>query len=195
MTNEEKFIAKSKKFRVYFQLTEEEIDLLLLSKNLKYKGIESKEHPLTLELAESYPLIFGLEYCEFKKDKTGYPLWDDLPKSTKNFIKDRPYTAADNLDQDAVNNIASYVIMALRYLAIGDTFTDSDIIRCLPHPLNLGVTIDWRGGMLKGVVKILRIPRISKDENGNDISEVRYRLNKHISEPLLNKAKKKLGID
>lgn len=195
MTNEEKFIEKSKKFRIYYQLTEDEIDLLLLSKNLIYKGIEAKEHQVTLELAESYPLIFGLEYCEFKKDKTIYPRWDDLPEATRNFIQDRPYTAADNLDQDALNNIASYVIMALRHLAIGDTFTDSDIIRCLPYPLNQGITIDWRAGMLKGVVKILRIPIRSKDENGNDISEVRYQLNKHIAERLLTKAKKKVGVD
>lgn len=195
MNSKEIFIAKSKLLRLHFQLSEDEIDLLLLGKNVVYKGVEAHDRELILQLIEAYPLIYGLDQDKFQKDETTYPLWNDLPEATKKLIEDRPYTAADNLDQDALNNIASYVIMALRHLAIGDTFTDSDIIRCLPYPLNQGVTIDWRVGMLKGVVKILRIPRISKDENGNDISEVRYQLNKDIAERLLNEAKKKLGVD
>lgn len=83
MTNEEKFIAKSKMFRIHFQLSEDEIDLLLLGKNVVYKGVEAHDPELTLQLIEAYPFIYGLDHQKFQKDETTYPLWDDLPEATK----------------------------------------------------------------------------------------------------------------
>lgn len=69
MTNEEKFIAKSKMFRIHFQLSEDEIDLLLLGKNVVYKGVEAHDPELTLQLIEAYPFIYGLDHQKFQKMK------------------------------------------------------------------------------------------------------------------------------
>jgi len=66
-------IAKSKMFRLHFQLSEEEIDLLLLDKQLIYKGVESKKSKVTVELMEAYPLIYGLSFDQFSEDNVAFP--------------------------------------------------------------------------------------------------------------------------
>ena len=195
MNNEEKFIAKSKMFRLHFQLTEDEIDLLLLGKNVTYKGIESNDRELTLQLIEAYPLIYGLDHDKFQKDETTYPLWDDLPEATKKLIGDRPYTAADNVGEEGLKNTASYVILAIKHLDIGVIFSESELTRCLPSPLNQGITINQVSGLLKGAFKKLRKSRKFKNDNGEDVNDALYLIHKSMDERLIGKAKRKLERD
>ncbi|NJI71955.1 hypothetical protein HCX49_01930 [Sphingobacterium kitahiroshimense] len=192
MTIKERFIAKSKKFRLYFQLTEDQIDLLLLGKNLVYKGVESQHHILTLEMMEKYPLIYGLDWHTFEEDTATYPLWDELPEATKKIILDTPYTAADDVGKDGLKNTASYIILAIKHLNVGTQFSESEIMRCLPYPLNKGVTIYQTSGLLKGAFKKLRRSRKFKDEKGNDVIDPLYQIHKPIDEHLIGKAKRKL---
>lgn len=194
MSNEEKFIARSKKFRLHFQLSEDEIDLLLLGKNLIYKGIESNRRKLNVELIEAYTLIFGLNFAQFSEDIITYPLWDDLPEATKKLLQDRPFTAADDVGEDGLIHQESYIILALKHLDVGSKFTESDLIRCLPSPLNKGLKINWYTGMLKGAFKKLRKIKMSKNTEGEEIREALHLVHKPIEDPLIGKAKKKLGV-
>jgi len=194
MSNEEKFIARSKKFRLHFQLTEEQIDLLLLGKNLVYKGVESNRRKLNVELMEAYPLIYGLDWYTFEEDEATYPLWDNLPEATKKLLQDRPFTAADDVGENGLKNTASYIILAIKHLDVGTQFSESEITRCIPYPLNKGVTIHLTSGLLKGAFKKLRRSRKFKDEEGNDVIDPLYQIHKPIDEHLIGKAKKKLGI-
>lgn len=195
MTNEEKFIAKSKMFRLHFQLTEDEIELLLLGKNVTYKGIESNDRELILEMIEAYPLIYGLDHYKFQKDDTTYPLWDDLPEATKKLIEDRPYTASDNVGDEGLKNTASYVILAIKHLETGTIFSESELTRCLPSPLNQGITIYQVSGMLKGAFKKLRKSRKFKNDNGEEVIDALYLIHKAMDERLIGKAKRKLERD
>lgn len=195
MTNEEKFIAKSKKFRLHFQLSEDEIDLLLLGKNLIYKGIESNRRKLNVELIEAYPLIFGLNFVQFSEDIITYPLWDDLPEATKKLLQDRPFTATDDVGENGLKNTASYIILAIKHLDVGTQFSESEITRCLPYPLNQGIIINQVSGMLKGAFKKLRRSRKFKNKKGEDVSDPLYLIHKPIYEHLIGKAKRKLEID
>jgi hypothetical protein len=192
MTNEEKFIAKSKKFRLHFQLSEDEIDLLLLGKNLIYKGIESNRRKLNVELIEAYPLIFGLNFAQFSEDIITYFLWDDLPEATKKLLQDRPFTATEDVGENSLKNTASYIILAIKHLDVGTQFSESEITRCLPYPLNKGVTIYLTSGLLKGTFKKLRRSRKFKNEKGEEVSDPLYLIHKPMDERLIGKAKRKL---
>jgi len=195
MNNEEEFIAKSKMFRLHFQLSEDEIDLLLLGKNVVYKGVESNDRELILQLIEAYPLIYGLDHDKFQKDETTYPLWGDLPEATKKLIEDRPYTAADNVGEEGLKNTASYVILAIKHLETGTIFSESELTRCLPSPLNQGITIYQVSGMLKGAFKKLRKSRKFKNENGEEVNDALYLIHKAMDERLIGKARRKLERD
>jgi len=195
MNIKEIFIAKSKMFRLHFQLNEDEIDLLLLGKNVVYKGVESNYRELKLQLIEAYPLIFGLDHNKFQKDETTYPLWDDLPEETKKLIEDRPYTAADNVGEAGLTNTASYVILAIKHLEIGTIFSESELTRCLPSPLNKGITINQVSGMLKGAFKKLRKSRKFKNDNGEEVNDALYLIHKAMDKRLIGKAKRKLERD
>lgn len=195
MNSKEKFIAKSKMFRLHFQLSEDEIDLLLLGKNVVYKGVEAHDRELTLQLIEAYPLIYGLDHQKFQKDETTYPLWDDLPEATKKLIEDRPYTAVDNVGDEGLKNTASYVILAIKHLETGTIFSESELTRCLPSPLNQGITIYQVSGMLKGAFKKLRKSRKFKNEKGEEVNDALYLIHKAMDERLIGKAKRKLERD
>ena len=195
MSNEEKFIARSKKFRLHFQLTEEQIELLLLGKNLVYKGVESNRRKLNVELMEAYPLIYGLDWSTFEEDKDTYPVWDDLPEATKKIILDTPYTAVDDVGENGLKNTASYIILAIKHLDVGTQFSESEITRCLPFPLNKGVTIDQTSGLLKGAFKKLRRSRKFKNKKGEDVNDALYQIHKPMDERLIGKAKRILEID
>ncbi|KKX51798.1 hypothetical protein [Sphingobacterium sp. IITKGP-BTPF85] len=195
MNYEQRFTAKSKKFRLHFRLTEEEIDLLLENKNLKYKGLEIGSRTLTLDLAEAYPLIFGLDYCEFKNDNITFPSWDNLPQSTKDFIEGRPDTARNKIGLSGTKHKASYIVIAIRDFAIGHTFSNSDIILNLPSPLDKESSIDWNKGLLKGLVKNTTTSRTYKDENGDNKRETIYKVIKAVDDDLLKKANKNIGED
>jgi hypothetical protein len=195
MSNEEKFIARSKKFRLHFQLIEEQIDLLLLGKNLVYKGVESNRRKLNVELMEAYPLIYGLDWYTFEESKDAYPLWDDLPEATKKIILDTPYTAADDVGENGLRNTASYIILAIKHLDVGTQFSESEITRCLPYPLNKGVTIYLTSGLLKGAFKKLRRSRKFKNERGEEVSDPLYLIHKPMDERLIGKAKRRLEIE
>lgn len=195
MSNDGKFIAKSKMFRLHFQLTEDEIDLLLLGKNVEYKGVELNNHELTLQLIEAYPLIYGLDHDKFQKDETTYPLWDDLPEETKKLIEDRPYTASDNVGEAGLTNTASYVILAIKHLETGTIFSESELTRCLPYPLNQGITINQVSGLLKGAFKKLRKSRKFKNDNGEEVNDALYLIHKAMDERVIGKARRKLERD
>jgi len=182
-------------FRLHFQLSEDEIDLLLLGKNVVYKGVESNDRELILQLIEAYPLIYGLDHDKFQKDETTYPLWGDLPEATKKLIEDRPYTAADNVGEEGLKNTASYVILAIKHLETGTIFSESELTRCLPSPLNQGITIYQVSGMLKGAFKKLRKSRKFKNENGEEVNDALYLIHKAMDERLIGKARRKLERD
>jgi len=195
MSNQEKFITKSKMCRLQFQLSEDEIDLLLLGKNVVYKGVEAHDRELTLQLIEAYPLIYGLDQDKFQKDETTYPLWDDLPEATKKLIEDRPYTASDNVGEAGLTNTASYVLLAIKHLETGTIFSESELTRCLPSPLNEGIIINQVSGLLKGAFKKLRKSRKFKNDNGEEVNDALYLIHKPMDERLIGKAKRKLEVD
>src|SRR5690606_1045579 len=133
MTNEERFIKNAKLFRLHFGLSEDEIDLLLVDKKLKYKGLELGTRTLTLELAEAYPLIYGIEYCDFKKDEITVPEFDKLPKTTRDFIKNKT-SSGNKVGLKGTKNKASYVIILIKDYTLGHKLTNTQIVPSLLHP-------------------------------------------------------------
>jgi len=117
-----------------------------------------------------------------------------LPRSTQKLLNDKPFTAADNVGKDGVNHQDSYIILALKHLDVGSMFTESDLIRCLPAPLNQGLTINWYTGMIKGAFKKLRKTKIHKNAKGEEISEALHLVHKPMDESRIAKAKKRIGI-
>src|SRR3546814_691160 len=110
----DRYIEKSKAFRLHFGLSEEDVDFLLKSKELIYSRLEIRKRTLTLELAEAYPLIYGIAYCEFKKDDTTFPEFSELPQATQNYINDRPKGSGNTVGLKGSKNMASYVIRAIK---------------------------------------------------------------------------------
>lgn len=188
MTNEEKFIAKSEEFRLHFKLSEDDIDALLVEKKLKYKGLESGKRTLTLELAEAYPLIYGIEYCDFKKDETVFPEFSELPQATQNHINNRPEGMGNKVGLKGSKNMASYVIRAIKDYAVGREFLNVDVLKALPSPLNQAVTITWSNGLLKGLVKSTKKYKSYKDEDGETKRGMIYTMAKPVTTGLLEKA-------
>lgn len=188
MTNEEMFIAKSEEFRLHFKLSEDDIDGLLVEKKLKYKGLESGKRTLTLELAEAYPLIYGIEYCDFKKEDTSFPEFSELPQPTQDFISNRPEGAGNKVGLKGSRNMASYVIRAIRNYSVGQEFINADVLRELPSPLNRAATITWNNGLLKGLVKSTRKYKSYVDEEGDTKRGMVYKMVNTVSAEMMDKA-------
>lgn len=184
---EDKFIEKAKEFRLHFGLSEDDIDELLIERNLTYSKLEYRKRTLTLELAEAYPLIYGIEYCDFKKDETIPPEFDELPQATQNFIKNKT-TTRNKVGLKGTKNKASYVIILVKDFPLGHKFTNSEIIPYLPPPANEDQSIDWGKGLLKGLVENTRQSSYYLDENGEKRREATYQIIKPVNEALLEKA-------
>jgi len=188
MTNEDKFVAKSKDFRLHFKLTEDDVDTLLAGRKLKYKGLESGTRTVTLELAEAYPLIYGMEYCDFKKDDTTFPAFSELPQSTQDYIKNRPEGTGDTVGLKGSKNMASHVIHAIKDYPVGHEFLNFEILKKLPPPLNKETTITWTTGLLKGLAKNTRKYREYVDQEGATKRGMVYTIVKSVTPELLEKA-------
>lgn len=188
----EKFDDKCKKFRMHFNLSEDDIDLLLKGKGIKYKGIESGNRIVTLEIAETLPLVvYGIEYCVFKKDETTFPEYEKLPEATKTLLESKA-NAGNKVGSKGTKNKASYVIIVIKDFKIGHQFTKSEIISVLPSPLNLEAAIDWNKGLLKGLVKNTNISKHWVDEEGKKRREAIYQMIESVNSGLLEKAKKSI---
>ncbi|WP_367330729.1 hypothetical protein [Sphingobacterium multivorum] len=186
----EKFDDKCKRFRMHFNLSEDDIDLLLKGKGIRYKGIESGTRIVTLEIAETLSLVvYGIEYCVFKRDETTFPEYEKLPEATKTLLESKA-NAGNKVGSKGTKNKASYVIIVIKDFKIGHQFTKSEIISVLPSPLNLEAAIDWNKGLLKGLVKNTNTSKHWVDEEGKKRREAIYQMIKSVNSRLLEKARK-----
>ncbi|MDR6733482.1 hypothetical protein [Sphingobacterium sp. 2149] len=189
-SSEGKFREKAKIFRLHFNLSEEDIDQLLKGKDLVYSKVESGKRTITLELAESYPfVIFGIDYCVFKRDETTFPEYEKLPLATRELIESKS-NAGNKVGSKGTKNKASYVVIVIKDFKEGHKFIKSEIISVLPSPLNLEKSIDWNKGLLKGLVKNTNTSKNWVDENGKKHREAIYEMIKEVDVKLLEKAKK-----
>lgn len=189
----EKFDDKCKRFRLHFNLSEDDIDMLLKGKNIKYKGIESGTRIITLKIAESLPLIvYGIEYCVFKKEETTFPEYQKLPEATKNLLEHK-VNAGNKVGSKGTKNKASYVVIVIKDFKIGYQFTKSEIISILPSPLNLEKAIDWNKGLLKGLVKNTNTSKHWVDKNGKKHRETIYEIIQSVNSEVLEKAKRSIS--
>lgn len=191
---EDIYIEKAKSFRLHFRLSEEEIDELLRDKDLGYSRLESGKRTLTLELAEAYPLVYGIEYCDFKKESTTFPSFEQLPPATKELINKKP-PAAKKVGLKGTKNKASYVIILIKDLLIGHKITNSVIIPLLPTPANKDQSIDWGKGVLKGLVKNTGKSNYYVDANGKKRREATYEIIKAVDSETLTKAMQNVDED
>lgn len=192
MRIEDWFISKSKKFRIHFRLTEADVDILLIEKGVSYTGLELGTKTLTLAIAEAYPLIYGIEYCEFKKDDTSYPSFNELPLDTQDYIKNRADGAGKTAGLKGTKNRASYIICIIKDFHVGHTFSNADVIKDLPYPLDSDGSITWNNGLLKGLVKATRKYQNNVDKDGKTIRSMIYEIIEPVSPSLLEKAKKNI---
>ncbi|WP_312329299.1 hypothetical protein [Sphingobacterium sp.] len=189
-SSEVKFREKAKKFRLHFNLSEEDIDQLLKGKDLVYSKVESGKRTITLELAESYPfVIFGIDYCVFKRDETTFPEYEKLPSVTRELLESKS-NAGNKVGSKGTKNKASYVIIVIKDFKKGHKFIKSEIISVLPSPLNLEKSIDWNKGLLAGIVKNTNTSEHWVDENGKKRREAIYEIIREVDSELLEKAKK-----
>lgn len=189
---EEKYIKKAKAFRLGLKLSEGDIDNLLKEKKLLYTKLESGKRTLTLELAEAFTLIFGMNYCEFRKEETCLPNFLSLPKSTQDYINNKSNIDKNTVGVKGTKNKASYIVIAIKDFMIGDSFTNSDILSKLPDPLNQEFSIDWNKGLLKGLVKNTKRSKTYKNQNGEFKREAIYEIIKEVDVELIKKADKNL---
>lgn len=181
------YVDKARDFRIKHGLSEEDIDSLLQHLCIGYSRLESGKRTLTLELAEAYPLIYGLEYCDFKKETTLVPEFGDLPQSTQDFINNKSGSGG-KVGAKGTKNKASHVIMLIKDFAVGHKFCNIDIIPQLPSPLNQESTIDWNKGLLKGLVKNTSKSKIYEDENGEKKRQTIYEIIKAVDALTIKKA-------
>lgn len=183
------YIEKSKAFRLHFGLSEEDVDFLLKDKGLTYSRLEARKRTLTLELAEAYPLIYGIDYCDFKRHETIFPEFFELPQTTQDCINNRPEHA---VGLKGSKNMASYVIRAIKDYPVGRNFMNVEILKILPPPLNKQTSITWTTGLLKGLVKSTKKYQSYKDETGETKRGKIYTIVKEVSPELLKKALKNI---
>lgn len=189
-----KFIKKAKTFRKAHGLSEGGIDFLLSKKGLRYTGLESNpKKVLSLGLAEEFPKIFGLDYCTFKDVATKPPKYEELPKSTRDYIDLGPVRKAGKVGSKGSKSMASYVIRQIKDLPVGHQFLNFEILSKLPSPLNQETTIDWSNGLLKGLTKSNNKFKEYKDEAGDAKRGMVYTMEKAVTPELLKKALKNIG--
>ncbi|MEQ7800945.1 hypothetical protein ABDJ41_14165 [Pedobacter sp. ASV1-7] len=184
------FIEKAKKFRLHFQLTEQELNDLLQNKQLKYIGLERGVKTLTLDLAESIAGIYGLTYCEFKETNQGPPAIKDLPVATKNKVEKKEGNI--KVGQKGTRNINENVIVVLSEYSTDDEFTNSQIIAKFPKDLikhMTGKSIEWNKGILKDLVIDTKETRPTST---NKKPEKIYKLAKKIMPEVREKAQEKI---
>ncbi|MGB3065529.1 hypothetical protein ACR78Z_07495 [Sphingobacterium thalpophilum] len=192
-SNEGKFKKKAKDFRLHFNLSEDDIDQLLKERDLVYSKVESGKRTITLELAESYTIVvYGIEYCEFKKEETTFPEYEKLPEATKRLLESKSNTG-NKVGSKGTKNKASYVVIVIKDFKIGHQFTNKEIISVLPSPLNLEKAIDWNKGLLKGLVSNTNTSQHWVDEEGKKHREAIYEMVQSVDAELLEKAKKSIG--
>lgn len=184
---EEIYIKKAKDFRLHFKLSEEEVDELLKDKSLVYSRLESGKRTLTLELAEAYPLIYGIEYCDFKKENTTFPTFKELPKPTQELINKKSATG-NKVGLKGTKNKASYVVILIKDFPVGHKISNSSIIPLLPAPANQDQSIDWGKGILKGLVRNTGESNYYIDANGKKRREATYEIIKAIDSETVTKA-------
>ncbi|WP_418360508.1 hypothetical protein [Sphingobacterium detergens] len=188
----EKFDDKCKRFRMHFNLSEDDIDLLLKGKGIKYKGLESGTRIITLDIAETLPLVvYGIEYCVFKKEETIFPKYEKLPEATKALLESKS-NAGNKVGSKGTKNKASYVVIVIKDFKVGHQFIKSEIISVLPSPLNLEKAIDWNKGLLAGLVKNTNASKYWVDKEGKKRREAIYEMIKSVKSGLLEKAKKSI---
>lgn len=190
MNSQHWFINKSKDFRIHFKLTEADVDALLIDKGVSYTGLELGTKTLTLDLAEAYPLIYGLDYCEFKRDDISYPSREKLPQATQDYINSRADGAGKNIGLKGTKHRASYIICVIKDFPIGYKFLNADVVKNLPYPLSNDVSITWNNGLLKGLVKATRKFQNHIDDEGKTIRSMIYEVVKTVDKELLDKATK-----
>lgn len=191
-SKEGKFRKKAKEFRLHFNLSEDDINQLLKEKGLVYSKVESEKRTITLELAESYPLVvYGIEYCVFKKDETTFPEYEKLPESTKTLLESKA-NAGNKVGSRGTKNKASYVVIVIKDFKVGHQFIKSEIISVLPSPLNLEKAIDWNKGLLKGLVENTDTSKHWVDKNGKKRREAIYEMIQSVNSELLEKAKRSI---
>lgn len=191
-SNEGKFRTKAKEFRLHFNLSEDDIDQLLKEKGLVYSKVESGKRTITLELAENCPLVvYGIEYCLFKKDETTFPEYEKLPEATKTLLESKA-NAGNKVGSKGTKNKASYVVIVIKDFKVGHQFIKSEIISVLPSPLNLEKAIDWNKGLLAGLVKNTNTSKHWVDEEGKKRREAIYEIIREVDADLLDKAKKSI---
>jgi len=188
----DRYIEKAKAFRLHFGLSEDDVDFLLKSKGLAYSRLEVGKRTLTLELAEAYPLIYGIEYCDFKKDNTSFPEFSELPQATKDYINNRPEGSGNTVGLKGTKNMASYVIRAIKDFPVGREFLNVEVLKELPAPLDKETSITWNNGLLKGLVKAARKYESYVDEKGETKRGMVYTLVKPITPELLERALKNI---
>ncbi|WP_293888616.1 MULTISPECIES: hypothetical protein [unclassified Sphingobacterium] len=189
-SSEGKFRKKAKEFRLHFNLSEEDIDQLLKGQDLVYSKVESGKRTITLELAESYPfVVYGIEYCVFKRDETTFPEYEKLPLATRELLESKS-NSGNKVGSKGTKNKASYVVIVIKDFKKGHKFIKSEIISVLPPPLNLEKSIDWNKGLLAGIVKNTNTSKHWVDENGKKCREAIYEIIREVDSELLEKAKK-----
>lgn len=189
-----KFITKAKTFRKAHGLTESDIDFLFSQKGLRYTGLESNpKKVLSLDIAEEFPKIFGLDYCTFKDDQTQPPKHNELPKPTRDLIDFGGVRTTGKVGAKGSKSVASYVIYQIKDFSVGDQFLNFEILSKLPFPQNQETTIDWSNGLLKGLTESNNKFRDYKDESGNTKRGMIYTLVKPVTPELLEKALKNIG--
>lgn len=186
------FIEKAKQFRIHFDLTEQDIDFLLKKVRLKYSGLEKGKRTLTLALAEAYPLLYGIGYCDFKKAIVTFPDSNDLPQSTKDFYNSPHKSPTSGLGLRGTKHKNSYIIFAMKSYAVGDQFVNSDILSKLPAPLDQEKAIEWNKGLLKGLVKNTKEYQKHETASGTIASQAIYEVIKAVSPELLATALKNM---
>lgn len=188
----EEYVKKAKEFREYFDMSEEDIDTLLKPKKLKYSRLEIGKRTLTLELAEAYPLIvYGIEYCEFKKRETVIPEFENLPVATQTLLNNKSRTG-NKVGTKGTKNKASYIIYIIKDFPVGRKITNSRIIPLLPSPINKDNSIDWGKGLLKGHVKNIKQSSYYIAENGEERREATYEVIKAVDGSVAEEAIKNI---
>ena len=163
---------------------------MLIDKGVSYTGLELGSKTLTLDLAEAYPLIYGLEYCEFKKEDTSYPNFDALPQTTQDYINRRPDGSGKNAGLKGTKNRANYIICVMKDFPVGHTFLNREIVEKLPDSLSDDTSITWNNGILKGLVKATRTYHTHVDDEGKKTRLMIYEVVKAVNKELLDKATK-----
>lgn len=192
------FITNIKELRVSLKITEAGMDYLLKKYNLIYTGNEKQSKgSISLDLAKRVSDLFGKDIEYFLNKDSVLISEDNLPTETQFFLTNTlPYMLNAEQDKDEKLSIYAYTIVYLKYYNNNKTkFVNSEILPFLPAPLNKSTSIDWSGGLLKGLATNTKTykknPLIPDPRNRG---EAYYQLNGPIPTETVDKALKKVNI-